>query len=54
MLALLNDWNDVNPGIQLSIVSNHDSAADSLSGGLGNDTASKSTGDTGDWESTIP
>ncbi len=54
MLALLNDWNDVNPGIQLSIVSNHDAFADTLSGGLGNDTASKSTGDTGDWENTIP
>jgi Ca2+-binding RTX toxin-like protein len=53
MLALLNDWND-NLQVDLTITSNHDSAADSLSGGLGNDTASKSTGDTGDWENTIP
>src|SRR5439155_1444568 len=55
MQALLSDWND-NLHVDLSIVSNHDGFVDSLSGGLGNDTASKGTSpsDTGDWENTIP
>ena len=53
MQALLSDWND-NLHVDLSIVSNHDSFVDSLSGGLGTDTVSKGPGDTGDWENTIP
>ena len=57
MTALLADWlgSDLSSPYVLDLIysSNHDSVADSLSGGLGNDTASKSTGDTGDWENTL-
>jgi hypothetical protein len=62
MLAILNDWNshsglNLSPAVLSSLISNHDDAnaqhTDTLSGGLGVDTASKGADDTGDWENTI-
>jgi fibronectin-binding autotransporter adhesin len=53
MQALMADWadgvlNNSNPPFSV-----HDSSIDTLSGGLGTDTASPGSGDSGDWENTI-
>ena len=52
MQSLLTDWS-ADSILNSGPFSVHDSAIDSLSGGLGTDTASKGPGDTGDWENTI-
>jgi hypothetical protein len=53
MAALLADWSADSLLNLLLVTSLHDSSVDSLSGGLGNDTASPGGGDTGDWENTL-
>ena len=53
MAALLLDWSSDTLLNQVAVTSNHDASIDTLGGGLGLDTASKGTGDGGDWEKSI-